>query len=494
MAGSSEDRTVVVSAPGKVLLAGGYIVLDRKHTGLVFGLSARIHVLAQEIHTSAGVHLSEIVVQSPQFLNATWRYGYHLVKNGGGIKVTQLQSGTPVEPNHFVETTLNYVLTYISQVDKSRASHGFQPASLLVLADNDYYSKPKPPGSTDRPSSSSSAGEHLPSRASEEKAGLSDPSTSTTTTTATAKPPRTRPRPRFRHFGTTLRDAHKTGLGSSAAIVTALTASLLAHYLPRTLFDLSTAQGKRVLHNLAQVAHCSAQGKIGSGFDVASAVYGSCLYRRFSPALLSGLPNPGEEGFAAALAALVDDQGAEPRWDCEVRKEDVGLPAGVAIRMCDVDCGTQTVGMVKKVHEWRDREPEAARAVYERLQGRVDELATVLSAGRVGEVGRVMRSFRETMRSMGKDCGAPIEPESQEELLDALEKVDGVLGTVVPGAGGYDAAAVVMKDDAETEKRVQGFLRKWSTEHEIQVRLMKVRGETEGARMEDVGEFKSWVS
>ncbi|KAL2159487.1 hypothetical protein VTH06DRAFT_2492 [Thermothelomyces fergusii] len=501
MAGGSEDRTVVVSAPGKVLLAGGYIVLDRKHTGLVFGLSARIHVLAQEIHTSAGVHLSEIVVQSPQFLNATWRYGYHLVKNGGGIKVTQLQSGTPVEPNHFVETTLNYVLSYISEADKSRASHGFQPASLLVLADNDYYSKPKPPSSTDRPSSSSSAGEHLPSGASEDKASLSDPSPSTTATAAAAaaaaadapaKPHRSRPR--FRHFGTTLRDAHKTGLGSSAAIVTALTASLLAHYLPHSRFDPSTAQGRRVLHNLAQVAHCSAQGKIGSGFDVASAVYGSCLYRRFSPALLSGLPSPGEEGFAPALAALVDDEGPEPRWDCEIRKDDVGLPPGLAIRMCDVDCGTQTVSMVKKVHEWRDREPDAARAAYERLQGRVDELAAALSAGRVAEVGRVMSSFRAAMRSMGKDCGAPIEPESQEELLDALEKVDGVLGTVVPGAGGYDAAAVVMRDDAETEKRVQGFLRKWSIEHEIQVRLMKVRGETEGVRMEDVGEFKSWVS
>lgn len=101
MAGGSDDpgnRTVVVSAPGKVLLAGGYIVLDRKHTGLVFGLSARIHVLAQEIHTSAGVHLREIVVQSPQFLDATWKYGYHLAENGGGIKVTQLQSSVSPQP------------------------------------------------------------------------------------------------------------------------------------------------------------------------------------------------------------------------------------------------------------------------------------------------------------------------------------------------------------------------------------------------------------
>ncbi|EAQ88370.1 hypothetical protein CHGG_04989 [Chaetomium globosum CBS 148.51] len=459
MAGGSDNpgnRTVVVSAPGKVLLAGGYIVLDRKHTGLVFGLSARIHVLAQEIHTSAGVHLREIVVQSPQFLNATWKYGYHLAENGGGIKVTQLQSGTPVDQNHFVETTLSYVLSYISQVDKTRATHGFQPASLLVLADNDYYSKPK-----------------------------EEP----TTTTAAAAAAADGKKSRFLHFGTTLRDAHKTGLGSSAAIVTALTASLLAHYLPPHLFDLSTPAGRRALHNLAQVAHCAAQGKVGSGFDVASAVYGSSVYRRFSPALLAALPGPGEEGFARALVALVDGQG----WDCEVRKEGVGLPAGVAIRMCDVDCGTQTVSMVKKVHAWRDAEPEVAAGVYAKLQGKVDELTAVLGEGRVGEIGRVMKPFRELMRTMGRECGAPIEPDSQEEMLDALEGVEGVLGSVVPGAGGYDAAAVVMWDDEETEKRVKAFLREWSKEHEIQVRLMGVKGETEGARMEDPSEFKLWT-
>lgn len=85
------NPTVAVSAPGKVLLAGGYLVLDRAYTGLVFGLSARINVIAQEIQTSKGVQLSEIVVESPQFLEATWRYGHHLADDDGGIKVTQLQ-------------------------------------------------------------------------------------------------------------------------------------------------------------------------------------------------------------------------------------------------------------------------------------------------------------------------------------------------------------------------------------------------------------------
>ena len=82
---------VAISAPGKVLLAGGYLVLDRAYNGLVFGLDARIHVIVQEIPTRNGVTLSEITVQSPQFLDAVWEYGYRLTERNGGINVTQLR-------------------------------------------------------------------------------------------------------------------------------------------------------------------------------------------------------------------------------------------------------------------------------------------------------------------------------------------------------------------------------------------------------------------
>ena len=82
---------VAVSAPGKVLLAGGYLVLDRDYTGLVFGLDARIHVHVQKLPTSPGVVLSEIIVRSPQFRAAEWRYGYRETEQKGGIQVVQLK-------------------------------------------------------------------------------------------------------------------------------------------------------------------------------------------------------------------------------------------------------------------------------------------------------------------------------------------------------------------------------------------------------------------
>lgn len=78
-----------VSAPGKVLLAGGYLVLDRKYTGLVFGLSARINVVAGVSTDESSGSSNEIVVDSPQFNDAQWRYTYQEMPSQGGVKVNQ---------------------------------------------------------------------------------------------------------------------------------------------------------------------------------------------------------------------------------------------------------------------------------------------------------------------------------------------------------------------------------------------------------------------
>lgn len=73
---SEQESDCIVSAPGKVLLAGGYLVLDRKHTGLVFGLDARIHVRAQQ----QADREYDVTVRSPQFKTAEWRYKCDRVK------------------------------------------------------------------------------------------------------------------------------------------------------------------------------------------------------------------------------------------------------------------------------------------------------------------------------------------------------------------------------------------------------------------------------
>ncbi|KAI1646578.1 Phosphomevalonate kinase [Daldinia loculata] len=444
-------NTTAISAPGKVLLAGGFLVLDRQHTGLVFGLSARINVIAQEIKTSKGVQLSEIVVESPQFLEAQWRYGYHLTHEDGGIKLTQLQVGSNINPNHFVEVTLAYALTYIQTVGHAGSSYTFKPVQLTILADNDYYSQ--------------SHSHHHHHQSHSGAAG------------------------RFAKFPTKLKDAHKTGLGSSAALVTALTATLLTHYLPKSAFDVDSAEGKRTLHNLAQAAHSAAQGKVGSGFDVAAAVYGSCVYRRFSPSLLRDVPEIGSPGFAPALAACVARE-----WDAEFRKDNARMPPGVTLRMCDVDCGSQTVGMVKQVLKWRDQtDPAGAKTLWDNLQARNEALGAALSSDRKDEIRKAVEEVRVLVREMSAASGVPIEPESQTALLDALARVEGVYEGVAPGAGGYDALALLVRDDGETEDRIREFLKGWSQEKGVKVKLLGVKGEMEGVRREELEQYDGWL-
>lgn len=110
------SSVTALSAPGKVLLTGGYLVLDRGYTGTVFALDARIHVIVQQLRrghrrgaSGSGPAVSAealsnsgaedqdgqdtVVVRSPQFVDAVWEYGVQRCGNGGGVKVIQKGDG-----------------------------------------------------------------------------------------------------------------------------------------------------------------------------------------------------------------------------------------------------------------------------------------------------------------------------------------------------------------------------------------------------------------
>src|SRR5271170_4518115 len=61
-----------ISAPGKALLAGGYLILDSQQIGLVLALSARIHVVTVGDDSVPPEGL--IAVTSTQFVGAEWKY------------------------------------------------------------------------------------------------------------------------------------------------------------------------------------------------------------------------------------------------------------------------------------------------------------------------------------------------------------------------------------------------------------------------------------
>lgn len=87
--------STVVSAPGKVLIAGGYLVLDQKFTGLVISASSRFYVVIQDCQQPG--REGQIIVRSPQFVGAEWTYLVN-IHDDGTVDVSQASERCVLHP------------------------------------------------------------------------------------------------------------------------------------------------------------------------------------------------------------------------------------------------------------------------------------------------------------------------------------------------------------------------------------------------------------
>lgn len=138
---SSTDKTTLVSAPGKVLLAGGFLVLDPQYFGIVISTSARFYTLIRPSSSSSDSESITIKVQAAQFpsSDSIWTYALSFAQGKVELKPVDDQSGG----NKFVHLTLDCALRYAQEVVgeegiKKGLGGGVE---IIVLADNDFYSQ-----------------------------------------------------------------------------------------------------------------------------------------------------------------------------------------------------------------------------------------------------------------------------------------------------------------------------------------------------------------
>ena len=314
----------VCSAPGKVLLAGGFLILERPHAGTVLALDARFYS-AVRVHLATGPVPEglQIEVLSPQF-HERRRYCYHA--QPPRLEALPLTAGGAVpSANKYVEVPLLYTLTNL--VDKDIVARAVAPRGagsvarleVVLVADNSFYSQ----------------GAQLEARGWARDAAALQALPAFLPPTADAGG-----------------EMAKTGLGSSATLVTSLVAALLQAFGAIELPAAGAAAGAAApaadlarLHALAQLCHCAAQGKVGSGFDVCCAVFGSQRYCRFSPEVLK---QPLGAPAGCAPVDFLRDRCVEGAW-WDQRADPFRLPPGVEVMMGDVACGAHTPSMVKKV-------------------------------------------------------------------------------------------------------------------------------------------------
>lgn len=488
----------MASAPGKVLITGAYLVLEQPHDGLVVSTSARFYAVVKPIHQglapdSWSWSWTDVRVISPQLGKET---DYKLSHRDVSLKKVSSEGGSP-----FVEQAVQLAVAAVKaglvgattdELDLFR-DQLLQGIEITILGSNDFYSFRKQLEARGLPITHSSL--------------ASLPAFSPITSNSQPS-----------EGEVALPEVAKTGLGSSAAMTTAVVAALL-QYLGRIDLPLRGGVSEDVeadldlVHSVAQAAHCAAQGKIGSGFDVSCAVYGSQRYVRFSPSVLSSAQASGR----LVTPLEVMKQVLSENWDGD--RLAYALPPGLLLVVGEPGFGgSHTPSMVGAVQAWRKRDPEKAKPVWaalaeanlsvekgllhlkdasqsgeaykstlqacstssadkwRSLHGDSPESMEVVTA--LLETREAFLQVRSLLRHVGEAAGVPIEPSSQTALLDATMDMDGVLLAGVPGAGGFDAVFAVtigstVRDKVESSWSSRGVLSSSVQEDPEGVRLEK---------------------
>lgn len=415
-------QTRAFSAPGKALLVGGYLVLEPQYKSYVVALSARMHAV---VSTANPLEQDKtfITISSSQFNNDHWSY---MLQRKNGSEPIEKEG----KKNPFIEMVLVNVFSY------------FEPSSPLnihieIFSDAGYHSQS---GSVIKKNSFKA----------------------------------------FAYHAHSITEVPKTGLGSSAGLVTVLTTALVSVFKPS--LDVNRNEDLKMIHNLSQVAHCQAQGKVGSGFDVAAATFGSIIYQRFAPELISNLPDQTsscDKTYQLKLRTLVDNA------DWKITSDRVRLPNRFRLIMGDVNSGSETTKLVARVKSWYKSHFPHSLHVYEEINASnaefieglsvlnklsatapeyYSEMLDSINQGKqikidkfpeLAKIRNAVDQIRKNYRLITRESQADIEPPVQTALLDECVKLKGVLTGVIPGAGGYDAISLITTDEANLPSQTE---------------------------------------
>lgn len=322
----------------------------------------------------------------------------------------------------------------------------------------------------------------------------------------------------------------KTGLGSSATLVTSLVASILVWGLnltsnvPESEFNMKNHLN--LIHNIAQISHCNAQGKVGSGFDVSSAIYGSQIYKQFDKSIIENELNSIssiEKDNSTLIYPITNSfmkefvQKVSLSWNSQVKN--IRLPKGMVLTLCETGKDMNTPLSVRKVLDWANNEKEKANHLFNEIN-KLNEIIidtffeildlqesykeydqyrnhyATLTSKEILELNEssdqyllprlklIIQTFgcvRNYLKELTERTQTPIEPQEISDILDEMMNIKGVIMAGAPGAGGYDAIYSILLD----ESCYSNLENMWLKYESLNVSPLLTREDNRGVSIED---------
>ncbi|BCU70208.1 GHMP kinase [Stygiolobus caldivivus] len=192
----------------------------------------------------------------------------------------------------------------------------------------------------------------------------------------------------------------KSGLGSSSASTVALTSCIYSLLVGDINLD--------EVHKIAQRANYERQRGIGSGFDIASAVYGSIVYKRFTDI---------------------------EKMDYYIKPLKLNKGIVIAFIGKSFDTVSSVSEFVKKKDDPRFKE------VMESIEWENNFAITLIEKGKIEEAVEHVRLARKMLERLAEEIGVEVENQMTRRLEEIAER-EGALIALSPGAGGESVVAI----------------------------------------------------
>ena len=225
------------------------------------------------------------------------------------------------------------------------------------------------------------------------------------------------------HFYTT---NGKTGLGSSSATTVSILMSLLkftknlpAHNKENIIEYELTEEDKTLLFKLASVAHSIAQNKVGSCFDISTAIWGAQVYKR-----------PTND--VSKIESIKND------WDNQ--HNPLHFPKNTKLWLIATGFpGSSTEGLVTLFNTNKGKD----QSIFNDLINAINIAEKTIQENDIKSIPEAFKYVKNIQRVITKQWKVEILPDPVDKLINEVEQIPGVITAIPPGAGGYDAIAVL---------------------------------------------------
>ena len=253
----------------------------------------------------------------------------------------------------------------------------------------------------------------------------------------------------------------KTGLGSSSAFINSLTSNLILTYdkilnkkvYPKNIVikNLDNNDIKAIILGSCLLSNNLSQNKIGSCFDIISSLFGSQIFKQTQQNIFLNSPFYLNVENISKINNLIEYLKSTYIPNILFFNENNKYLQN-KIYFVSIEIGSDTRIFVKKVLEYANNKKKD-KLYDDDLFSQLNEINEKIINFFLNDSNlnnslnkELCIEYRTILRKISEESKVDIEPSILTPLLDNLIKLDNIIYAICPGAGGYDSIIIMAKE------------------------------------------------